>query len=266
MEGARQKLMKLREQGAEFTYANFAEKTQRGWIKAPTPAWTSWASRVSGAVDSLFDPTSAPVASVKAAQRVPLEGFGADNFTQCMNAYLGALDAAIAIISDDTFGELRTAKSSSPLNFSRRVFIVHGRDSQAKTDLEIIVREMGLEPIVLHRQPDGGRTLIEKFEEHADVGFAFVILTPDEIAYLVDQDALEDGLRRKEFRARPNVIFEFGYFVGRLGRHRTCCIYQSPVTMPTDLDGLVYKKFVNSVEEVAYSIGKELRAAGYKIT
>lgn len=63
--------------------------------------------------------------------------------------------------------------------------------------------EMGLEPVVLHRQADEGRTIIEKFEAHAAVGFAFILLTPDEIAYVHAEGP--DVERRKEFRARPNV-------------------------------------------------------------
>lgn len=125
---------------------------------------------------------------------------------------------------------------------------------------------MGLQPVVLHRQPDGGRTIIEKFEAYADVGYAFILLTPDEIAYVAGDDGVKDEDRKKEFRARPNVIFEFGYFVGRLGRDRTCCLYKSPVTVPTDLDGVVYKRFDRSVEEVAYAISRELKHAGYKLS
>lgn len=178
---------------------------------------------------------------------------------------MGVLETARDVIEEDTFNELASDKATAPLSASNRVFIVHGRDDKAKGELEIILAEMGLEPIVLHRQADGGKTLIEKFEHFADVGFAFVLLTPDEIAYLVAEDGKPDDKREKEYRARPNAIFEFGFFVGRLGRNRTCCLYKSPVTVPSDLDGLVYKRFERSIEEVAYSISKELKAAGYTL-
>ena len=68
-----------------------------------------------------------------------------------------------------------------------------------------------------------------------------------------------------EERARPNVIFEFGFFVGRLGRSRVCCLYKGNVALPSDLNGLVYKKVTNSVEDQGFSLIKELRAAGYAI-
>jgi predicted nucleotide-binding protein len=62
-----------------------------------------------------------------------------------------------------------------------------------------------------------------------------------------------------------NVIFEFGYFVGSLGRSRVCCLYKGDVVLPSDLNGLVYKKIEGSFDSQAFSIIKELKAAGYQI-
>jgi len=71
--------------------------------------------------------------------------------------------------------------------------------------------------------------------------------------------------RIKEKRARPNVIFEFGYFVGKLGRNRVCCLYKGDVSLPSDLGGLIYKKILSSVEAEGFGIIKELKAAGYRL-
>jgi predicted nucleotide-binding protein len=148
---------------------------------------------------------------------------------------------------------------------TNKVFVVHGRDEVSKTSLEVFLRENGLEPIVLHRQADEGLTIIEKFEKHSDVGYAFILLTPDEIAYLASDDSKPDNERGKEFRARPNVIFEFGYFVAKLSRARVCCLYTGDVELPSDVSGMIYKKFNHNIEEAAYSIIKDLRAAGYEL-
>ena len=59
---------------------------------------------------------------------------------------------------------------------------MHGRNEIAKTNLEVFLHEISLEPVVLHRQADEGLTIIEKFEKHSNVGYAFILLTPDEIA------------------------------------------------------------------------------------
>lgn len=148
---------------------------------------------------------------------------------------------------------------------TKKVFVVHGHDEIAKTNLEVFLHEIGLEPVVLHRQADEGLTVIEKFEKHSDVGYAFILLTPDEISYVKADESKDDNKRQKEYRARPNVIFEFGYFVGKLGRSRVCCLYTGDVSLPSDISGMIYKKFTNSIEEVAYSIIKDLKVSGYAI-
>ncbi|ENY73605.1 nucleic acid-binding protein [Aeromonas diversa CDC 2478-85] len=157
------------------------------------------------------------------------------------------------------------AASQNAPSKSKKVFVVHGRDDIAKTNLEVFLHEIGLDPVVLHRQADEGLTIIEKFEKHSDVGYAFILLTPDEVAYLKSEESKDEKDRVKEFRARPNVIFEFGYFVGKLGRSRVCCLYTGDVSLPSDVSGMIYKKFTNSIEEVAYSVIKDLKASGYAI-
>lgn len=177
------------------------------------------------------------------------------------NHYLETLIEKLELIP--MINTISQSKTSLINNDSKKVFIVHGRDEVSKANLEILLTEMGLEPIVLHRQADEGQTVIEKFEKHgSDVSYAFILLTPDEIAYLSNEDSLPDNERKKEKRARPNVIFEFGYFVGKLGRNRVCCLYTGDVEIPSDLKGLVYKQYHKDVKEVAWDIQKDLKAVG----
>ena len=162
-------------------------------------------------------------------------------------------------------GAPQESKSAQSPAKTKKVFVVHGHDEIAKTNLEVFLHEIGLEPVALHRQADEGLTIIEKFEKHSDVGYAFILLTPDEISYVKADESKDDNKRQKEYRARLNVIFEFGYFVGKLGRSRVCCLYTGDVSLPSDVSGMIYKKFTNSIEEVAYSIIKDLKASGYAI-
>lgn len=161
--------------------------------------------------------------------------------------------------------ETKAKESFNSQAKTKKVFIVHGHDKIAKTNLEVFLHEIGLEPIVLHRQADEGQTIIEKFEKHSDVSYAFILLTPDEIAYIKADENKNDNERKEELMARPNVIFEFGYFVGKLGRSRVCCLYTGDVSLPSDVNGIIYKKFTSSIDEVAYSITKDLKASGYSI-
>lgn len=41
-------------------------------------------------------------------------------------------------------------------------------------------------------------------------------------------------------RARQNVIFEWGFFVAKLGRRNVCALVAEGVEMPSDMQGIVY--------------------------
>ncbi|MBD0728256.1 hypothetical protein ADP74_08225 [Bacillus cereus] len=148
-------------------------------------------------------------------------------------------------------------------DIKNRVFIVHGRDRTALLETEGILNRAGLEPIVLNRMANGGLTLIEKFEKYSDVKYAIVLLTPDDIGALYENVPLE-SLNFK-FRARQNVVFELGFFVGKLGRLNVCCLHKSTVELPTDIHGLAYLPYNDSVEEIEFSLLKELKEAKIEV-
>ncbi|UVM59114.1 nucleotide-binding protein [Pseudomonas sp. B21-010] len=126
----------------------------------------------------------------------------------------------------------KASLTKSPIS-SNKVFIVHGHDDGAKHMLARFLDRLGLESIVLQEQPDRGQTIIEKFERSSDVGYAVVLLTPDDMGSAVKEDA-------PSARARQNVIFELGYFAGKLGRGRVCLLRKGEVEIPSDLFGVVY--------------------------
>lgn len=116
---------------------------------------------------------------------------------------------------------------------SNKVFIVHGHDDAALQGLARFIERLGLEAIVLLEQPNKGRTVIEKFADSADeVGFAVVLMTPDDVGGATGQEL--------SVRARQNVLFELGYFSGKLGRDRVCLLRKGAVEIPSDLFGVLY--------------------------
>lgn len=150
----------------------------------------------------------------------------------------------------------------------KNVFLVHGRDHKPMKELKTMLNEFGLNPIVLYEQPSGSRTIVEKLEKYSDVGYAFVILTPDDRGGsfkgkvpVLGSNLLEDT----HFRVRQNVILELGYFIGKLGRNKVCCLHTGDVELPSDMHGIVYISFKESVNEARDMIVKELKAAGYEI-
>lgn len=142
---------------------------------------------------------------------------------------------------------------------SRKVFIVHGHDNLAKLDVARTVEKLGLEAIILHEQPNQGRTLIEKFEENASlVGFAIIILTPDDIGYPKDKPDPDN------FRARQNVVLELGYFSGLISRRRLSVLYKGKVEIPSDYLGIVYTELDNA-GAWKMKLAKEMKLAGLKV-
>ena len=257
----------LIEQGEAFTFKNFCSGvSEYGYPNAYSEEWIVWQSRAKTFINAKFGEGSVPAQTLERGLGIRVLGNGQEKFSNAKTLILSALKAARASIADEVLPEIGAIEvSAEGVPRSNKVFVVHGHNEKAKHELEIFLTELGLEPVVLHRQADEGKTIIEKFEKHSDVGYAFILLTPDEVAYLSAEAELPEGERKLELRARPNVIFEFGYFVGKLGRSRVCCLHTGAVSLPSDVNGLVYKSFTNSIEESGYAIIKELKAAGYNV-
>lgn len=142
---------------------------------------------------------------------------------------------------------------------TNKVFIVHGHDDNAKISVARFVEKLGLEAIILHEQPNKGKTIIEKFESNArDVDYAIILLTPDDIAAPINDT------ENKKFRARQNVILELGYFSGALGRQNVCVLYKNEVEIPSDYLGVVYTE-LDSSEGWHLKLAKEMKASGLNI-
>jgi predicted nucleotide-binding protein len=167
---------------------------------------------------------------------------------------------------------------------SKRVFLVHGRDEKNTRILKEMLIQWGLVPKIMIEEPHMGRTLIEKLIDlGSGVGYVFVLMTPDDVGIgareLTElQKGFECGTghhpaNAKELasflrgRARQNVIFEYGMFMGQLGRKKVCLLKKGDVDFPTDLLGLGYIPFKEEVSEQDCSeqIERELRRAGYEL-
>lgn len=130
------------------------------------------------------------------------------------------------------------------------VFIIHGHDNELKAEVQLLLTRAGVNNIVLHEQPDKGRTIIDKLiGESSNSNYAIALLSPD--------DKLEDG----ETRARQNVILEIGYFIGLLGKERVRLLKKGDIEIPTDLSGVLYEKY-DDAGAWKMKICKELLAVG----
>ena len=146
--------------------------------------------------------------------------------------------------------------ATQALSDSTEVFVVHGRDEASKQAVARFIEKLDLTPIILHEKPSEGHTIIEKFEKYSNVGFAVVLMTPDDVGALA-----EETLKLKP-RARQNVILELGFFLGKLGRKRVCALYKQDVEIPSDYKGVL---FIPMEKEWRLSLAKEIKAAGISI-
>ena len=139
---------------------------------------------------------------------------------------------------------------------SNKIFVVHGHDEGARESVARFLERLGFEAIILHEQANRGRTIIEKVEANSDVGFAVVLLTPD------DEGCVKGGT--PEPRVRQNVLLELGYFIGRLKRERVCALRKGEVDIPSDFAGVVWEE-MDAGNGWKQALGRELSAAGYDI-
>ena len=141
---------------------------------------------------------------------------------------------------------------------SNSVFVVHGRNDGTKNEVARFLEHLGLEVVILHERPNEGRTVIEKFEDYADVGFAVVLCSPDDVGALVsDRENLQS-------RPRQNVIFELGFFLGKMGRNQVCALLDGDLEMPSDYAGVLYIP-LDAAEGWKLTLAREMRAAGMSI-
>ncbi len=141
---------------------------------------------------------------------------------------------------------------------TKSVFLVHGSDHGVKETVARYLAKLNLDPIVLHEQPNLGDTIIEKLERSSPVAFSIVLLTCDDQAYPVSNPS------SLKFRARQNVVFELGYFIGKLGRQKVCALYADGVELPSDFQGVVYIP-LDKAGAWRLLLARELKASGLNI-
>ena len=226
-----------------------------------------WNHRVGQAITRTFGETSMLWQKFKATEFSPMAIYPDMPAKVYREAYLDGLRSVEIILEasideieeywDETESNVDRPDTTSSLQ-SKRVFVVHGHNSAPREAVARLLEQQGLEPIVLHEQANEGRTIIEKFEDFADVRFAVVLLTPD------DEGRKRDSDLELKSRARQNVVFEFGYFIGKLGRKRVCALKMNDVEQPSDCDGILYIPW-DDQGAWKFSLLSELNAAGFAV-
>ena len=233
-----------------------------------SPDFDKWDRNTQVAIENTFGSQSRHIRDFTQIKFTPISiSWSADRDRQLQEAHIAGLSSAASVLEsmiqeieeywdDDDQPAPPSSMKTSERETTNEVFVVHGRDNGAKDAVARFLTNLGLQPIVLHEQPNQGRTIIEKFEDYARVGYAVVLLTPD------DKCVSETG--DCTFRARQNVILELGYFIGQLGRKHTCALLKGDVEIPSDYDGVLYVKMDDGGGWKAQLVG-ELKEAQFDI-
>lgn len=142
----------------------------------------------------------------------------------------------------------------------RKVFISYGHDEEAKITVAKFVENLGLKVTDLHEQPRNDLTVIENLEKYADdTGFAIALLTPDDVGALKDE--ADEQLNP---RAHQNVIFELGYFIGKLNPNQVCLLYKEGVELPSYIRDVAYVP-MDSADDWKLKLSQGMRKAGLPV-
>ena len=148
-------------------------------------------------------------------------------------------------------GEAKFVEKKVNSTRKKKVFIVHGHNDALKQEVARIIEKQGIEAVILSEQANQGKTIIEKIEENADVDAAICLFTGDDYGRAKGTEVEENKLR-----ARQNVVFEAGYFMGKLGRKNVIIVADKNLELPSDMQGVVYTDAGNWKTEVLQGLDK----------
>ncbi len=146
---------------------------------------------------------------------------------------------------------------------AKQIFVVHGHDTDARDQLELVLLRLGLKPFILQNADGGSKTIVEALEQsiYKDAAFGIVLLTPDDFGYSKKQ-----GETDRKARARQNVILELGMVMAALGRENMAILQKGTLERPSDTDGILRIEFNDHVKEIVPKLVQRLQTAGFEIS
>ena len=188
------------------------------------------------------------------------------------------------LLWDVTEEELTTTAHAIRIDKKDKVFIGHGRDLKEALELQKYLRDdLKVDALMFEdlKKKSGCKTIIELLDYFKEnVGYAFIIFTPDDYGCLCEEfDELINRLYRDKKksrtevideingvlkkRARENVVFELGLFIGALPRDKVCYLLQKDVAdTPSNMDGVLHEPFGKSISDTFIAITEKLKNAG----
>jgi predicted nucleotide-binding protein len=161
--------------------------------------------------------------------------------------------------TEKTVAPIQQAMSGSDVR--RRVFVVCGTDGEMKQAVTNVLTKLRLVPVVMCEEPSQGRKIVERFQEYIDVGFAVVLLSPDDSVYVKDEPPT-----KRKLKPRQDVIFELGFLLGKLGKSNVLVFFRewANFELPTDFEGIKVAAF-DDRDSWKFALIRELTNCGYNV-
>lgn len=252
------KLKKIRERALDLTA-----------LRRESPEFAKWHRDTEIAIEKIFGEDARNIKDFKNITYWLSSFSSSTTESEYQARYEEGLNEAAAILQSmiDEIDEYWVGLETKPDVITKRrkptnkIFIVHGRDEEMKLSVARLLEKLHLIPIILHEQPNKGRTIIQKFLDYSDVRFAVILLSPDDYAYSKDKNQ-----EQRKLRARQNVVLELGFFLGKLGPERVASLFREheDFEIPSDYDGVIYIPFDDS-GSWQYKLAKELKACEFVI-
>jgi predicted nucleotide-binding protein len=152
-------------------------------------------------------------------------------------------------------------QATSASDARRRVFVVCGTDSEMKQAVTNSLTKLRLVPVVMCEEPSQGKKIVERFADYEDIGFAVVLLSPDDFVYFKDESPT-----KRKLRPRQDVVFELGFLLGKLGKNNVLVVFRECANfeIPTDFEGIKVTAF-DDRGSWKLALIRELTNCGYNI-
>ena len=130
-----------------------------------------------------------------------------------------------------------------------------------KQALTKVLTKLWLAPVVMQEEPSQGRKIVEHFVDYADVGFAVVLLSPDDYTY-----PKAEAATKRKLSPQQDVIFILGFLLGKLGKGKVLVFYKESTdfAVPIDFEGVKFTAF-DDRDSWKLTLIRELTASGYTV-
>lgn len=137
----------------------------------------------------------------------------------------------------------------------KKVFISHGKETKALDKIEKYLADLGVEPVVLKRNPSMGKALDDLVDSKMSECLAMIVLATKD-------DEVQGEKVEKYFQPRPNVVHEIGLAQEKLN-NKIVYLKEVGCIFPSNIQPKVWENFTQDNMEAAFSkIARELKSFG----